>query len=134
MIGLDTNVVVRYLAQDDPVQSRSATRFIEENLSPATPGFVSAIVMAEIAWVLGEAYEYDRAVIVDVLGRLLATRALVIEHPTAVQKALADCRSSNLDFADALIGRLGQQVGCEFTLTFDRKASKAETFRLLGAQ
>jgi len=107
MIGLGTNVVVRHPAQDDPVQSRSATRFIEEHLSPATPGFVSAFVMAEIAWGLGEAYAYDREVIVDVLGRLLATRALVIEHPAALQKALADCRSGNLDFADAFIGRLG---------------------------
>jgi len=59
---------------------------------------------------------------------------LLARDDRSVQKALADCRSSNLDFADALIGWLGQPVGCEFTLTFDRKASKAETFRLLGTQ
>lgn len=131
MIGLDSNILIRYLVQDDPAQSRAATRHIEDNLTPERPGFISSITLAEVSWVLREAYGYDRAVIAHVAERLLATRQLVVEHSAAVQSALTDYREGSLDLADALIGHIGQQAGCEATMTFDRKAAKSAAFRLL---
>ena len=54
MIGLDTNVIVRYVVQDDPRQSAAATRLMEKTLSAENPGFVAVVTLCEVAWVLAE--------------------------------------------------------------------------------
>jgi len=130
LIGLDTNVVVRYLAQDDAKQSAAASRLFEEVLSPEDPGFVSAIVLCELAWVLAECYGADRARIRGALEGLLAARQIAVETPDIVRRALRAWADSGADFADALLGEVAAAHGAAKTLTFDRAAAKLPGFEL----
>ena len=132
MVGIDTNVLVRYLAQDDPKQSAVATRFIEGRLSAENPGFVSTITLCEIAWVLADSYGADRKRIRDAVEALLATKQLVIERSELVWKALRAWEGVPADFSDALIGQLAIAHGSEKTVTFDRTAAKLPGFELLA--
>lgn len=131
MIGLDTNVVVRYLAQDDPRQSAAATRLFEHTLSPENPGFVCAIVLCELAWVLAECYGAGRARIRGAIEGLLASRQIAVEAPDTVRRALRAWADSGADFADALIGEVAAARGAEKTVTFDRAAGRLAGFELL---
>ena len=131
MIGLDTNVVVRYLAQDDTKQSAAATRFIERTLSPENPGFVASITLCEIVWVLAECYNADRKRIKAVVEGLLAAKQISVEEPDVVWRALRAWDASAADFSDALIGQIVAARGGEKTLTFDRAAAKLAGFELL---
>lgn len=131
MVGLDTNVVVRYLAQDDPRQAAAATRVFEKVLAPDNPGFVSCIVLCELAWVLAECYGADAGRIRKALEGLLASRQLVVESPELVRRAIRAWAESGADFADALIGALAAHHGASGTLTFDRAAAKLPGFELL---
>ena len=132
MIGIGTNVLVRYLTQDDPKQSAVATRFIEGRLSAENPGFVSTITLCEIAWVLAESYGADRKRIREIVEGLLATKQLVIERPELVWKALRAWEGVPADFSDALIGQLAIAHGGEKTVTFDRTAARLPGFELLA--
>lgn len=131
MIGLDTNVVVRYLAQDDPKQSAAASRLFERVLSPDSPGFLSAIVLCELAWVLAECYGADRARIRQAIEGLLAAKQVAVEAPDLVRKALRAWGESGADFADALIGEIAAANSADKTVTFDRAAAKLPGFELL---
>lgn len=131
MIGLDTNVVVRYLVQDDPTQSAAATRLMERVLSAERPGLITCITLCEIVWVLAECYGADRERIESVIEGLLASRQLVVEDSDVVWNALSDWRASSADFSDALIGRRVLASGGEKTMTFDRAAAKLPGFELL---
>ena len=131
MIGLDTNVVVRYLAQDDPKQSAAASRLFERVLSPDNPGFLSAIVLCELAWVLAECYGADRARIRQAIEGLLAAKQVAVEAPDLVRKALRAWGESGADFADALIGEIAAANSADKTVTFDRAAAKLAGFELL---
>lgn len=128
MIGLDTNILVRYLVQDDARQSQTATRIIERELSVDNPGFVSVVVMAETAWVLERAYGLAAAEIASAIERMLQVEALVVEDEQQVFAAMTALAEGAGSFADALIAALGEKAGCRHTLTFDRKAA-----RLAGA-
>jgi predicted nucleic-acid-binding protein len=130
MIGLDTNILVRYLAQDDPVQSRQATHIIEQRLTEANPGFVSVVAMAEIAWVLERAYGLTDREVAAAIESMLAADALLIECEQEVFAAMTALKAGRGSFADALIGALGSKAGCSYTLTFDRKASRLAGFKL----
>ena len=132
MVGIDTNVLVRYLAQDDAKQSAVATRFIEGRLSAENPGFVSTITLCEIAWVLADSYAADRKRIRAAVEGLLATKQLVIERSELVWKALRAWEGVPADFSDALIGQLAIAHGGEKTVTFDRAAAKLPGFELLA--
>lgn len=133
MIGLDTNVLVRYFAEDDPAQARAAARLIERKLSAESPGHISCIVLAELAWVLDRSYGSPKATIIEIIDGLLASPALVIEQKSAVRQALQAYRGGAGDFADCLIAELNATAGCEATLTFDRAAARLPGFRLLTA-
>ena len=133
MIGLDTNVLVRYLAQDDRVQSPLATRFIEGSLSQDKPGFISTIVLCEIVWVLETSYEFDREQVATVLDGLLRTQQLKFQDLDAASQALRDFRTTRADYVDCLIQRLGALAGCTHTVTFDRAAARIAGMRLLAS-
>ena len=133
MIGLDTNVIVRYLAQDDPKQSLAATRLFERTLSLEQPGFVSLIALCELAWVLAECYEADKARIREVLEGLLGSKQVVVEEADLVWKALRAWQRSNADFSDALMEEVMVARGCEKSVTFDKAAARLSTFTLLAA-
>lgn len=132
MIGIDTNVLVRYLAQDDPRQSAVATRFIEGRLSAENPGFVSTVTLCEVVWVLSESYAADRKRVCDVVEGLLATKQLYIERSELVWKSLRAWEGVPADFSDALIGQLAIAQGAEKTVTFDRSAARLPGFELLA--
>lgn len=132
MIGVDTNVLVRYLTQDDPKQSAIATRFIEDRLSAANPGFVSAVTLCEIAWVLAVSYGADRKGVRQTVENLLTTKQLVVERAELVWKALRASEGAPADFSDALIGQIAAAHGCETTVTFDRAAAKLPGLELLA--
>jgi predicted nucleic-acid-binding protein len=124
MIGLDTNVMVRYIMQDDAKQSPLANRLIE-SLSAQTPGFVTVVSIVELAWVLGSAYGLDRSQLVAAVEALLRTKEIVVERAELVWKALRLFGSTNGDFADCLIERCAAAAGCDRTMTFDRGSVKA---------
>ena len=131
MIGLDTNVIVRYIAQDDPRQSSAATRLMEKTLSVDEPGFVALVTMCEIAWVLSECYGADRARIGSVLRGLLETRQIVVESAELAWRALRAWEGSAADFSDALIAEVAVAAGASKVLTFDKAAAKLPSFALL---
>ena len=123
MIGLDTNVLVRYIMQDDAKQSALAVRLVE-SLSAESPGFVPLVSVVELAWVLSSAYTLDRAQLVEAFEALLRTKEIVVDRAETVWKALRVFQQSNADFADCLIERTASAAGCERTMTFDRGAAK----------
>ena len=131
MIGLDTNVLVRYLAQDDPIQSPKASHLFEHRLTEAEPGFISLVSMAETVWVLDRAYGLSDAAIAAVIERILQADTLVVQNEQEVFTALIALRRGEAAFSDALIGALGARAGCSFTLTFDQRAAWLAEFRLL---
>src|SRR5579863_2702330 len=130
MIGLDTNVLVRYLTHDDPAQAAVATR-VMNSLSFDSPGFLSLIVMAELVWVLDISYGYQKKEIEQVLENLLTSKELVIERADIVSQASRRFRAGRSDFADYLIERCAHSAECQYTVTFDRKAAKAGGMRLI---
>jgi len=131
VIGLDTNIIIRYLAQDDARQSAAATRFIERALSPENPGFITGITLCEVVWVLAECYGADRARIRSVVEGLLTSKQLAVDEADLVWNALRAWDASSADFSDALIGQIVAARGGEKTLTFDRAAAKLPGFELL---
>ncbi len=130
MIGLDTNILIRYLTQDDPVQSPKATEIIERRLSPANAGFVSVVTMAEAVWVLDRAYGFTAREIAAVIERMLQVEVLVVENEQEVFAAKVALEQGHGAFADALIAELGTRAGCIHTLTFDKKALRLPGFEL----
>lgn len=130
MIGLDTNLLVRYLAQDDPIQSRKATEVIERRLSADDPGFISVVAMVETVWVLDRAYGLADAAIAQALERILQADRLVVESEQEVFTAMIALKEGRGAFADALIAALGGWANCSRTLTFDRKALRIPGFAL----
>ena len=130
MIGLDTNILVRYLAQDDSVQSPRATEIVEGRLTEAGPGFVSVVTMAETAWVLDRVYRLSAHEIAAAIERILQIDALIVENEQEVFAAMIALREGRGSFPDALIAALGASAGCDRTLTFDRKALRIPGFEL----
>lgn len=130
MIGLDTNVLVRYIMQDDVKQSPKATRLIE-SLSGDQPGFVPLVALMELVWVLSSCYELTRAQLAQTLESLLRTKEIVIDQPSQVLMALRVFKQSSADFADCLIERGAWSAGCEKTMTFDVGAAKVAGMTLI---
>ncbi len=131
MIGLDTNVVVRFLAQDDEVQSPIATRFMAK-LTRERPGFISAVVLAEMTWVLSRAYKASREDIAKAVEGLLRSAELIVENAEAAYRALGAYQASTTaEFADALIAQTASLAGANETVTFDRDAAAALGMKLL---
>ncbi len=132
MLGLDTNVLLRYLTQDDPAQSRQATEIVERRLTDENPGFVSLVSILEIVWVLGGLYKRTRGEIADHIEMILAADTLKVQNEQEVYQAVVALRNGTGAFEDALIGSIGIWRGCSATLTFDRNAAKRlNGFRLI---
>ena len=130
MIGLDSNVLLRYLMQDDAIQSPKATSIIE-NLDEAAPGYVSVVVLAEASWTLRSTYKIPAAEIAAAIVGLLQSAALVVQEEQAVVEALHASREGRGTFADALIGVLATKAGCERILTFDRRSLRLPAYELI---
>ena len=133
MIGLDTNVLLRYLTQDDPTHSPRATEIIERRLTQQEPGFVSLVSVLEVVWVLKSLFKRSRLQIANDIEMLLAADTLEIQNEQEVYTALVALRNGLGTFEDALIGSLGAWRGCSATLTFDEDAAKRlHGFRLVS--
>lgn len=130
MIGLDSNVIVRYVTQDDPVQSPQATRLFE-SFVPERPGFISLVALIETVWVLRSSYDASREQIQSVVEKLLRARGIIVEQRELAWIALGAYSRGNADFGDYLIERCGRAAGCESTLTFDRQAANTAGMKLL---
>jgi len=128
MIGLDTNVLVRYIVQDDPGQANAAARLIEGRCTSRSPGYVSVPVLVELVWVLAGAYRYERAVVAAVIRQLLRTIELMVEDRDAAWSALREFEAGSADFADSLIAHRNRARGCTQTFTFDRAAARGHHF------
>lgn len=123
MIGLDTNVLIRFLAQDAPVQSARATEIISR-LSAEDPGFVSLVTILEIFWVLKSVFKRSRQELASDLEALLSADTLEIQNEQEVYSAVVALRAGTGSFEDALVGSLGIWRGCSTTLTFDTDAAR----------
>jgi len=130
MIGLDTNVLVRYVAQDDPRQSAKATRLIE-SLTVDAPGYVDTVSVVELVWVLTDCYALAKGELCEVLETLLRTKEIVVAKKDTVWKALRLFKEGQADFSDCLIERSANEAGCDYTTTFDRDAAKYCGMRLV---
>ena len=129
-MGLDTNVLLRYLAQDDPKQSPRATETIERRLTEQEPGFVSLVTILEVVWVLKSLFKRSRQQIANDIEMLLAADTLEVQNEQEVYYAVVCLRNGIATFEDALIASLSTWRGCSATLTFDEAAAK----RLHGFQ
>lgn len=131
MIGLDTNVLVRYIVQDHPEQSAAAARLIEEHCTAQAPGYLSVLVLVELAWVLTSAYGFEKAAVLIVMRQLLRTAEFVIEDRDTVHAAVREFESGPSDFADCLIACRNHAGGCARTYTFDLRAARSKHFALV---
>ena len=132
MIGLDTNVLLRYLVRDDVKQLAQAAHLIEQQLSVEEPGFVSLVVLAEVVWNLLSNYEFSREELITALERLLSIESLALQNSKEVSETIEAMRTGTASFPDALIGYLSLAAGCTTTYTFDRKASRLPGFTLIA--
>ena len=130
MIGLDTNILVRYLTQDDPIQSAKATEIIERRFNEENPGFVSTVAMVETVWVLDRGYRLAANEIAAAVERMLQTDVLVVENEQEVFTAMIALKEGQGSFAGAMIAALAARAGCSCTLTFDQKALRLSGFTL----
>lgn len=130
MTGLDTNVLVRFFAQDDRAQSDKAEELLQ-TLSPESQGFLSVVSLVELIWVLRSHYRMSKSRLVVCIERLLDAPELTIESQPAVAQALKRFASGKGNFADLLIERLGKSAGCHETVTFDLNAAQFAGMRLL---
>jgi predicted nucleic-acid-binding protein len=130
MTGLDANVLVRYVMQDDPRQTPRANRLIE-SLSADEPGFVPRVALVELVWVLSGSYGLARAQVATVLDTLLRSRELVLDRADLVTQALGRYANGGADFADALIERIAAGAGCATTFTFDAGAARSAGMALV---
>lgn len=130
MIGLDTNILVRYLTRDDLGQSAQAVEIMEHRLTAENPGFISIVAMVETVWVLARAYGFAGREIAAAVERMLQADTLVVQNEQQVFTAMVTLKEGKGSFADALIAALAAQAGCSCTLTFDRKALRLPGFRL----
>ena len=131
MKGLDTNVLIRYLVQDDRKQAAQASRFIETSCTDEQPCYIGQIVLCELAWVLESNYNQTREEIAAIIEKLLHVGQLEVSTPNVVWRALDDYKKSTVDFPDHMLARINESAGCNATVTFDKKASKQPAFELL---
>lgn len=123
MIGVDTNVLVRYLTRDDEQQFERSEKFFSER-SSADPAFISLVVVVETAWVLASSFRQPPAAVARALTGLLSVDEVVVQAPDVVRRAIRDSLSASASVSDAIIAHLAIDATCDYTVTFDRKAAE----------
>ena len=130
MKGLDTNILARYLRDDDAVQSARAARLMQRAITEKQPLFINNVVLCELTWILTSVYDHTKDEIIKVIDSILAAEYLELEDRETVRSAFEDYKRSKVDFADCLIGTQNLAHGCESTLTFDRRLRSVRTFEV----
>lgn len=130
MIGIDTNVLVRYVIEDDPIQTSLAIQFLDSR-TVRDPGYIPLICIAEFCWVLTRSYKRNRTELARTIRWLLGTEGFVVENQELVGEALILYQKSNADFDDCLIARCAHSAGCRSVVTFDLKAARSIGMQIL---
>lgn len=130
MTGLDTNILVRFFLQDDPLQSPKADQ-IMGSLSPSEKGWVGVATILELLWVLSRKNRMDRGGIATILNQLLTREEIEVEQSAVLLAVLQQYRRGKADFADCLIAASAQAAGCSRTVTFDRVAARDAGMQLV---
>lgn len=128
MIGIDTNVLVRFLVQDDEAQFDKARRLIKREVAAGRKVYVNQLVLLEAEWVLRSRYAVSKVQIIEAISGLLDSAEIRFEDEPAIEEALHFWKDNAADFADCLIGAKNRRPGCRATATFDVKASKLPGF------
>jgi predicted nucleic-acid-binding protein len=131
VIGIDSSVLLRYLLDDDPVWSPVATRFIEEELTAANPGYINLVVLAETVWALRRSPLFERSKLAATVEGLLQFDKFVIAERDVVADALSRFRSDGAGFADLLIAELNRAAGASATVAIDMAATRSLVFERL---
>jgi len=132
MVGLDTNVILRYMLQDDPKQTPLANHIVDQVLSRENPGFITLVTVLEIVWVLRSLLKQTRTEIATHLENLLAADTFEVQNEQQVFEAVFALKRGTGEFEDALIGALNAWAGCPHTLTFDKKALRMPYFQVIA--
>ncbi len=123
MIGIDTNILVRYFTNDDSVQTKKSAKIMESAAYKSDGLWISHIVLIETVWVLESRYKVRRQNLINILNLLFSVRHFILEDREAGMMALQDfVDSPKVNFADCLIGRSNALNGCDYTLSFDKAA------------
>jgi predicted nucleic-acid-binding protein len=130
LTGIDTNVLTRFIMQDDRSQSQAASRFLE-SLTPENPGFIALVTVAELGWVLMRRYKLSRRQFAEALDSLFGSTQVVIENASLVADAFLLFEQTNADFSDCLVSLSAKSAGCDAVATFDVRAAKLLAINLL---
>ena len=131
MTGLDTNIIIRYLTQDDPAQSRKVNALMSRTEADNKSLFINSTVLCEVFWVLESVYDLNKTELLQTFEQLLTTGAFVFDDSQSLWAALTDYKSSKADISDCIIGRINKDRDCTSTLTFDRRFRDLSCFDLL---
>lgn len=131
MIGLDTNVLVRYFTQDNKAEAQRANEAIEKQCSKDNPGFIHDIVLCELVWVLASCYECPKEVISETLEKILVSPQLRVAHRSHVWEAIQIFKKTKADFSDCLLGIKNSSSGCRKTVTFDKSLKETTHFSVI---
>jgi predicted nucleic-acid-binding protein len=122
MIGIDTNILIRYLTQDDVEQAKTVEALLDKYLTKPKSVLINNIVMCKLVWVLDRGYKYSKNQIIEVVRQILSTEEFAFENQKVLWLALEQFEKKRLDFSDILIGQINKDQGCEYTFTFDKLA------------
>ena len=131
MAGLDTNVLVRWMLDDDPRQAARVQRLFDEVREEQSPLFVPSTVMLELEWVLRSRYALDKSTVLGAFNALLETQELEFQDEPALERALSLYRQSSADFADCLHAGQCGSAGRSPMITFDEAAARLPSVELL---
>ncbi len=134
MPALDTNVLVRYVVQDDGGQLAAARRLIERCIAEGRSLFVPVTVTLELEWVLRTRYGCVKDDVLQVLSSLFSAAELTFESERALEVALQLYREGSADFADCLHIALAAEAGEAPLWTFDKGAAKVHGASLIRAR
>lgn len=128
MLGIDTNILVRFLIRDDEAQFEKARKLIRREVAAGRPVFVSQLVLLETEWVLRSRYKFPKTEIIGAISALLDATDVQFKDEPSIEEAIFTWRDSASGFADCLISAQNRRLGCSSTVTFDIKAAKLPGF------
>jgi len=131
MKSLDTNIIIRFLVNDDKKQAAIVKSLFLKAENDSKSFFICNPVLLEVIYVLDSVYEYARSEILNALELMFMMKILVFENPDALQHLISTGRKTKIELEDLLIGIIAKENGCETTLTFDKKAAKSNLFSLI---
>ena len=131
MIGIDTNVLVRYFTEDDDIQAKLAAKLIEKHSGEGKSILINNIVVCELIWVLIRCYNYNKSQIITIVKGMLSTIEFAFEDYSLLLNSIIDYDEKEADFADILLGNINLNKDYNTTFTFDRKASCLESFKII---